>query len=1051
MMQSFLTVRRPRWAALSLALSVMGATVLAPEGAQAQAQTPETVVTSGISMRSIGPGSYSGRVSDIAVAIDPLSPPGTRAARTIFVASAAGGVFRSTNGGVTFEPVFDEVRVPSIGAVAVAPSDPRIVYVGTGESNNLRSSSWGKGIYRSNDGGDSWTFIGLRESQHVARIVVHPTSPQTVFVAAMGPLWAEGGERGFYKTTDGGSTWRNTLAVSPQTGVTDIALDPSNPNIIYAATFQRERRSWSFIAGGPESAIWKSTDGGETWTRLSAGLPTGDVGRIGLAVSPSNPNIVWAHIDHDEPGTFRSDDGGATWRRTSNRASTFPWFFGQIRVDPKDPEKIYHLGVSMDMSPDGGATWTTIANGTHADHHAMWIDPFDPDHLIIGNDGGLYFSYDGGRTNDFVVNLPIAQFYTVNVDLREPFYQVYGGTQDNGTWAGPVQVRRSSGIGNDDWVRINGGDGFHVAADPNDPDIVYSESQNGALSRLNLATGDRKNIRPSNPPGIQTRYNWSAPIIISPHDPKTIYFAANVLFRSRDRGDSWEVLGGDLTRALDRDALPIMGFTTAGGFRRHASTADFGNIATISESPLREGLLYVGTDDGLIQVSRDGGATWRKIDSFPGVPELAYVSRVEASAHREGRVYATFDHHRDNDFRPYVLRSDDFGATWVSISANLPEDESVQVIREHPRAENLLFVGTEIGLYVSVDGGARWLPLQNGLPAAPVHDLMIHPKANDLAIGTHGRGIFILHDLAPLERLAQGRTVRIAELFAPANAMIMAPTSGAVSPGQRGYYLPNPPLGAQIRYLVQEAFPAGAQPFLQVQDPAGRLVRALDVDARPGFRTARWDLRHGAPRAIAQSEAGQEVATSPGYEPFEEAVLQQAQAGPPGHTVFPGDYRVVLGYTTANGQTVILGEESIRVLVDPAMRLTDAEHRELYTWRERGAAVVLEAERAIIRAEGARGGLSGAQQQQLDALLVRLRGPATQGGGGGGGGGFGGGGGGGGGAAANAVIQRAASVIAAIGTGYFMPTPEHKATLVNAQNDLQAVLVELNGILPAGR
>ncbi|HSJ08602.1 MAG TPA: hypothetical protein VK928_01785, partial [Longimicrobiales bacterium] len=834
-------------AACVLALLVTAAPLAAQAGraqpapASLIAGVSDSATLASLSFRSIGPAVMSGRMADIAV--PPAAHPGERLGKTVYAATSAGGVWKSVNAGVTWSPIFDSQRVSSIGAVAVAPTDANIVWVGTGESNNLRSSSWGEGIYRSNDAGETWTHMGLTRTQHIARIVIHPRDANTVFVAAMGPLWAEGGERGFYKTTDGGGSWRNTKSFGPHTGITDIVLDPTNPNIIYATSYQRDRRAYSFVAGGPESGIWKSLDGGETWAELTSGLPVGDRGRIGIDIARSQPRTLYATIHADSGGIFRSDDAGATWTRT-NPLQSIPWFFGQIRVDPTDPERVYHLGVSLSVSDDGGRTFRAIARNTHADHHAMWIDPNDSDHLIIGNDGGLFFSHDRGATWDMASNLPLATFYTVAVDMREPYW-VYGGLQDNGTWGGPSRTLGSSGATNYDWLRAGGGDGFFVAIDPHNPDIVFVESQNGALSRFDYATHESKSIRPPvQPDEPPHRYNWSAPLVMSSHDSRTLYFGSQFLMRSRTRGDTWERISEDLTRNLDRDTLPIMGMKGPGGLGRHDGTADFGNLASIDESTIRPGVLVTGSDDGVIAVTKDGGSTWTRIERFPGVPEMTYVSRVIASAHDENTLYATFDGHRSNDFRPYVLKSTDFGRSWTSITGNLPEG-SVYVIREHTRAPNLLVVGAEYGVFVTVDGGRTWSQLKNGIAPAPVHDLVIHPRENDIVVGTHGRGIFILDDITPLERLAARSGTPVAELVAPRPATIHGQRRTQSIFGDRNYAAENPPTGAALSYIVTG--PAQGAGTLSIRDAGGAEVRELAAPMNPGIHRIRWDLRHTPP------------------------------------------------------------------------------------------------------------------------------------------------------------------------------------------------------------
>jgi photosystem II stability/assembly factor-like uncharacterized protein len=1008
------------------------------------AGVPDSAVLSNLRFRSIGPALMSGRVSDVAVPA--VTRPGERAGKTFYVAAAGGGVWKTTNAGVTFTPVFDDHRVSSIGAVAVAPTNADIVWVGTGESNNLRSSSWGDGVYKSVDAGATWTKMGLAQSQHVARIVVHPTQQDVVFVAAMGPLWAGGGDRGFYKSTDGGRSWRNTLSAGPYTGVTEIVLDPRDPDVIYAATYQRDRRAYSFVGGGPESAVWKSTDGGERWTRLTEGLPESDMGRIGISVSASHPNTLYATVDAEPAvgGIYRSDDAGSSWRRV-NELQSIPWFFGQIRVDPLDPERIYHLGVSLSVSDDGGATFRRIAGNTHADHHAMWIDPADSDHLIIGNDGGLFVSHDRGETWDFGLNLPISTFYAVAVDQRDPYW-VYGGLQDNGTFSAPSATRTNTGVTNADWVRVGGGDGFYAAIDPVDPTIVFAESQNGALFRFDAATQERKNIRPPAEEGIEHRYNWSAPLIISPHDRRTLYFAANYMFRSTDRGDSWERLGPDLTRQLDRDTLPIMGMTAAGGHRRNEGVADFGNIATLDESPLRQGLLYAGTDDGLLQVSRDGGASWARTDRFPGVPDLTYVSRVVASAHDEATVYVTMEGHRSNDFRPYVLRSTDYGRTFTSISSNLPADAAVYVIREHHRNPDVLVVGTEYGVFMSLNRGRSWSQLQHGIAPSPVHDVVIHPRTNDLVVATHGRGIYILDDVTPLERLAAVAPAGPAQLFDTAPATIQNTHGGPRIPGNRNYTTENPrtrPAGghsaAVLSYYAGAAHPANATGTIAIVDGTGEIVREVPAPLTPGIHRVEWDLRWSMPVATTA------VQRPEGDEP---AAFRPASAGP---FVFPGTYTAQLRLHQGDAEPRVLSAGAVQVRPDPLLTLSDAEYRELHDARMRARTLQSQVAALAHRLDAARETLapvaaepdsaSAAARQaielrtEIDALLAALRGPARPAGQGpaqvGGSGGAG--------AAGQALFARVSAVAAAIGTTHFLPTPAQMQVLDEAAVEIETM------------
>jgi len=877
--------------------------------------------------RPIGPAVTSGRVVDLAVA-DGTNEKG-QLGTLLYAAAASGGVWKSVNAGTTWEPVFDKQSTASIGDIALAPSNSDIVWVGTGEANNQRSSSWGDGVYKSENGGKTWTNMGLKTSQHIGRIVVNPTNPNIVYVAAVGPLWTDGGERGLYKTVDGGKTWKAVLTISPHTGVTDVAMDPTNPNIMYAAAYQRQRKAYSFVGGGPESGIYKSIDAGDTWTRLTEGLPKGDIGRIGLDISRSQPRTIYATLETRTPEVYRSDDYGASWRKTGTYFQ-YPWYMGQIRVDPMNPDRVYELGVPIFVSDDGGVTSRPTAQSAHVDYHAMWIDPTDPNHFIVGNDGGVYITHDRGQTMDFVSNLPISQYYAIDVDNRLPFYYVYGGLQDNNSWAGPSQTRNRQGITSSDWYVTVGGDGFYSAVDPTDPNVVYAESQNGGIISYDVKTGEQKSIQPQPKYGAENlRWNWSVPILISPHDHNTVYFGAQYLFKSPYRGDSWEQLGGDLTRHLDREKLPLMGkLWTDSAVARHAGTADFGNISTIDESPIRKGLIYVGTDDGLIQVTRDGGATWTKIEKFPGVPDMTYVSRVVASSHNEGTVYATFDGHRSNDFKAYVLKSDDYGKTWKSIASNLPFS-SVQVIREHPRNGNLLFIGDEVCAFYSGNGGSSWSKLQYNLPTVAVHDIKIHQRENDLVIGTHGRGIFIIDDITPLEKLADADRAGKFYLF-PAkpvtlfnyNSSIPGGLRGAGALGERSFSAPNPPFGSTLTYYVKDSLPKGRALTLAIFDSTGKRIRDLTVNSKAGLHRATWDLRLAAPYYNPTPAAGGGRRGGGG------------NGQPQGAFVLPGRY-VARPTLAGRGDSIAASSVETQVVVnpDPLISLSAADYQALHALR----------------------------------------------------------------------------------------------------------------------
>ena len=942
---------------------------------------PDSVLVRSLAFRSIGPAVMSGRISDIAVVVDPKAPR-ARVGTVIYVAAATGGVWKTSNGGVNWAPVFDSVRTGSVGAIAVAPSDPSVVWVGTGEANNMRSSSWGTGVYKSTDAGKTWSAAMLPTSQHVGKIVIDPRDANVVYVAAVGPLWAPGGERGLFKTTDGGKSWTNLKEISKYTGFTEIAMDPSNPDVLYAASLERERREYGFLPAGPETGIFKTTDAGRTWTQLKDGLPTGDLGRIGLSVCKSKPTTVYATIHAKPPaaGLYRSEDGGATWKQMNDQDGT-AWYYSQVRCDPANPDHVIQLNAQSRESKDAGKTLTPFAaGGVHSDHHALWISDDDPEHMILGGDGGVYTTYDAGRTWDHNESIVAGQFYAIAVDDAQPFYNVYGGLQDNQTWGGPSRTRTTFGPTNADWFRMAGGDGFYAVPDPLDNNLVYAESQTGGVVRYDARTGQTKNIRPAPKPGERFRFNWSAPILPSKHDVKSVFMAAQFLFRSTDRGDSWEKISPDLTRGIDRNKLPMRGSvpdSAAPPLGRNEGTAEFSNISTIDQSPLKKDLLAVGTDDGLIQVTRDGGKTWTKTDKFPDVPETTFVSRVVWSSAAEGTIYATLDGHRSNDFRPYVVKSTDFGATWTSITSNLPDGGSAQVIREHPRQPNLLFVGTEFGAYFTIDGGAHWTQLKSGIPGVPVHDMQIQSRANDLVVGTHGRGIFILDDLSPLENLAQAKQATVAYLFPVHDALLFQPNGSRSSGmGSRGFSGQNPEPGPHIDYTISDV-PPSAKVSLTILDQSGAPVRALPVTRQPGLYRSSWDMRVGPPLTgpvdtLALANAGRGGAGGRGGRGgfgggagaapaggAADSAGRGGRGGPGGggaadstgrgggggggfgggrggadgtFPALPGRYVARLSVTPAEGAATIL-DQPFALTKDPMVILSDNELKQLYAFR----------------------------------------------------------------------------------------------------------------------
>jgi photosystem II stability/assembly factor-like uncharacterized protein len=882
---------------------------------------------SGLELRGIGPALTSGRIVDLAV--DP------RDKRVWYVASASSGVWKTANAGVTWKPIFDSEGSFSIGCVTIDPANSLVVWVGSGENNSQRSVSYGDGVYKSTDGGATWQNVGLKASEHIGKIVVDPRDSKVVYVAAQGPLWNAGGDRGLYKTTDGGKSWKKVLSISENTGVSDLVMDPRNPDVLYASSYQRRRHVWTLIDGGPESAIYKSTDAGASWTKLTKGLPKEEMGRIGLALAPTRPDTVYAIVEAagGASGFYRSTNAGASWEKSSGHKISSPQYYQELFPDPKDADRVYSVDVWISVTEDGGKTFHNLGEPhKHSDNHVVWIDPEMTEHLLVGCDGGLYETWDRGGNWQFKANLPLTQFYRVAVDYDRPFYHVYGGTQDNYSLGGPARTNSESGITNADWFVTAGGDGFYSQVDPEDPNVVYSESQYGGLVRFDRKSGEQLFLQPQPGKGEPAlRYNWDAPLLISPHSHTRLYFAANRIFESDDRGDHWRAISPDLTRQIDRNRLPVMGRVwSIDAVSKNASTSFYGNIVALSESPLVAGLLYVGTDDGLIQVSEDGGAHWRKIESFPGVPDRTYVSRVEASTKDANTVFAAFDNHKNGDFKPYLLKSTDRGRTWTSIAADLPARGSVYVVIQDVEKADLLFAGTEFGAFFSGDGGRHWLQLKGGLPPIAVRDMVIQKRENDLVLATFGRGFYVLDDLTPLRRvtpesLASGSAlfpVKPVELYNPARPL------GGRGPGFQGaayFTAPNPPFGAVFTYYLKddlksqkkirqeaeqklakegkdvvyptweslEAEEREPEPevLLTVTDAEGHPVRRLTGPTAAGFHRVAWDLRFppANPISLEKREPG----------PFNEP-----ERGP---MVVPGTYKVSLAQRV-NGKETPLSE-----------------------------------------------------------------------------------------------------------------------------------------------
>lgn len=874
--------------------------------------------------RSIGPAMISGRIIDIAVNPNNHSE--------YYVAAASGHLWKTKDGGITFNPIFDGQRPYSMGCVSIAPSNSNVVWLGSGENNSQRSVSRGDGVYKSKDGGKSWKNMGLKSSEHIGKIAIHPENENIVYVASQGPLWNAGGDRGLYKTVDGGETWKKILEISPNTGVSEVVLDPRNPEIVYATSYQRRRHVYTLINGGPESAIYKSTDGGKTWNQLKSGLPSGDVGRIGLCISPANPDYLYAIIEaaNNNGGTYRSTDRGESWQKRSSYVAGSPQYYNELIADPKNPDMIFSMDTYGRYSKDGGKTWKRFSNRSkHVDDHCIWINPNNTQHIIMGCDGGLYESFNLGSTWDFKQNLPLSQFYRVSVDNDFPFYNVYGGTQDNNSVYGPSRTDSRNGITNSDWKITHGGDGFETVIDPKDPNTVYAQSQYGWLVRYNRHTGEELDIKPSEPEGEAYRWNWNAPVIISHFDHKTLYFAANKLFKSTDKGNSWKVISPDLSRQIDRNKLKIMGkIQSPEAVAKNASTSIYGNIVSLAESPKKQGLIYVGSDDGQISISEDDGQNWRSLTHFSGVPDTTYISCIFASNFDENIAYASFDNHKRGDYHPYLLKTTDKGLTWTSIRSNLPEDETVYSIMQDFINPKLLFVGTEYGLYFTLDEGENWYPLKAGLPSIAIRDIDIQKRENDLALASYGRGFYILDDYSALRTLDSVLKKKESYLFPIKPALFFNQSSswGWRRKGHFGdnfYSADNPPVTANFRYFFNEdiqtkkqlrktaeskaikanedisypTFEALAKeekqikPYLLfvIKDIDNQEIRRLKAPIKKGIGLVRWDMHYAATYPIHGNDKNDFISNS-------------------GAPVLPGNYYVEM-YKVVNGITTKLTEK----------------------------------------------------------------------------------------------------------------------------------------------
>ena len=865
--------------------------------------------------RSIGPSVTSGRVADFAV-----NPNNTS---EYYVATASGGVWKTTNHGVTYQPLFDNQGSYSIGCVSLDPNNPQTVWVGTGENNNQRSVGYGDGVYKSTDGGKSWKNMGLKESEHIANVLVDPTDSDIVWVAAYGPVWSNGGERGVYKSTDGGQTWEASKVVSEYTGCNDLRMDPRDPNVLYAAFHQRQRKQFTYLGGGPESGLYKTIDGGATWTQLGGGLPGGDLGRIGIDVSPVNPDVVYAVVEAPDGkgGIYRSDNGGASWSKQSG-TFTSGNYYQELTCDPVNVDRIFITDTYYKVSDDGGKTVRNLGEiNKHIDNHAIWIDPADTDHLLVGCDGGIYETWDFAGSWHFKENLPVTQFYKVATDQSGPFYHVHGGTQDNLSLGGPNKNTSINGIVNSDWYITSTGDGFESQVDPTDPNIIYAQAQYGSLSRFDRRSGEHIYIQPTEGPDDEPlRWNWDAPLTISNHQPTRLYFGSSKVFRTDDRGNSWTVISPDLSRGIDRNTLPVMDRVWGvDAIAKNGSTSIFGQTTTIAESALDENLLWVGTDDGLIHKTTDGGANWQEFDNLPGVPEMSYVNQIIAGLHDKNVAYVAFNDHKYGDFKPYLLKTSDGGASWTSLAATLPDRGSVYTIAEDHEDPNLLFCGTEFGAYFSPDGGQNWVELGNGLPTIAVRDIEIQRGENDVVIATFGRGFYVLDDYSGLRNIDEQTFEQDALVMTTRDPWLFVERAplGLRDRGHLGssyYRADNPDLGASILYYVKEVpqtikqqrqerekalvdrkesvyYPSMDSFRMEVaqQDPYflftiknddGEIVRTIKRPASKGMQRLNWDLRY-PPADPVNSR----------YTPAPDQLFGGASVGP---LVPPGEYTVTL-------------------------------------------------------------------------------------------------------------------------------------------------------------